>query len=485
MSLFRETPDDRPLYYFEQLSAVPRPSGGEQRVSDFILRWAQERGLDAYQDEHWNLILRKPASPGREGCPPVILQAHLDMVCEKNSDSAHNFETDPIRLTAEGDWLRSACGTTLGADDGIGVAYCMAALADEALVHPPLEVILTVQEESTFCGAKTLDWSRLRGKRLINLDHSDQNTVLCGSCGGTGLTAEFPLKREPLPEGWRTFALRISGLVGGHSGEDIHRGRGSANQLLTRALRALEPEGVRLVGIEGGAFRLAIPREAEALLAAPAGCAERLRARVEELEGVFRREYAAAAPELRVTLEQRQESPARICTAAGQRRTLEVLTLFPDGIQQMNGAVPGVVESSINLGVVRLEEDRLTLTAEIRGGYESTVEEVAQKVRTLAGAFDGRVEFFDRYTPWQYRAESPLRASAQAVYAGLFGRELEPAIVHAGLECGCFLADRPELDAVSLGPDCQYFHSPLERMSLRSAREEWRFLRALLTALAQ
>ncbi len=479
-ALFANTRQDSPLYWFEKLAAIPRASGQEKQVSDYILAWARERGLEAYQGDGWNLIIKKPASTGMESCPPVILQAHMDMVCEKNADSTHDFDHDPISLAVDDGWLHSACGTTLGADDGIGVAMCMAALDDDSLVHPPLEVLLTVQEESTFYGAEHVDWQRLSGRRLINLDHAVQQQVLCGSCGGVGLTASFPLSQEAASG--RLFQLAVTGLTGGHSGEDIHRGRGSANQLLVRALHALcaLPQ-VRLVGLTGGTSRLAISREASAVLAAPG--AEIMQAELTKLENVFRTEYAVAAPELRLTLEPLAEPPALQYTANAQQKALTVLSLFPDGIQQMNGAVPGAVESSINLGIIRADGPTLTLTAEIRGGYTSTVEAVQQKASLLTCAFGGEISFYSSYAPWQYRADSPLRQTAQRVYAGLFGSELQPTVVHAGIECGCFLAARPELDAIAIGPDCEYFHSPQERMNIVSAQEEWQFLRELLAQL--
>ena len=250
--MFHNDQTEAPLFYFSQLAEIPRDSGKEKAVSDFLLNWARERGLDAYQDAVWNLIIKKPGSAGRESEEPVILQAHLDMVCEKDSTSTHNFETDPIPLRMEGDWLTSAAGTTLGSDDGIGVAYIMAVLAGETLSHPPIEALLTVQEESTFAGAANVDWSLLLGKRLINLDQSVENEVLCGACGGTGMQMRVPLVQEPVPEGFQTMRVTISGLEGGHSGEDIHRGRGSAIALLARGLQSCKENLHGVQGCEDG-----------------------------------------------------------------------------------------------------------------------------------------------------------------------------------------------------------------------------------------
>ena len=254
------------LKLFQQISRIPRDSGSEKAVSDWILDGAQERSIEVEQDDIWDLILRKPASAGYEDHAPLLLQAHIDMVCEKDSSSNHDFAKDPIELKLDGDWIVSASGTTLGADDGIGVAAALAVLDDDTLPHPPLEVVFTVQEETTFAGAETVDISGCKAKRMINLDHADERELIVGSCGGTGVEFTMPLQREAeVPEGKQGFRIHLTGLTGGHSGEDIHRGRGNAISLL---LRILEDPRLQTVSISGGTNRLAIPREAEAIVLA-------------------------------------------------------------------------------------------------------------------------------------------------------------------------------------------------------------------------
>ena len=498
--MFHNDQTEAPLFYFSQLAEIPRDSGKEKAVSDFLLKWALERGLDAHQDEVWNLIIKKPGSAGREAEEPVILQAHLDMVCEKDSTSRHNFETDPIPLRMEGDWLTSAAGTTLGSDDGIGVAYIMAVLADETLSHPPIEALLTVQEESTFAGAANVDWSLLLGKRLINLDQSVENEVLCGACGGTGMQMRVPLVQEPVPEGFQTMRVTISGLEGGHSGEDIHRGRGSAIALLARGLQSCKENlhglqgskadgrsKLRIVEFTGGTSRLAISREAGTVFAIAETDVEACEQLWSELEQQWKKEYETTAKRLHVQVQTGTKesndckTKKQSCyTVESGEKILAALRLFPDGIQQMNGTFPGTVESSNNLGIVRTEETELVLTAEARGAYASTIEAIRQKVLCLADLLGGTCEFFAAYVPWEYRSDSPLRRLAMDTYREAFRTELKPVVVHAGIECGFFLQAKPELDAISIGPTAQYFHSPKERLQVSSTLREWMFLKELL-----
>ena len=498
--MFHNDQTEAPLFYFSQLAEIPRYSGKEKAVSDFLLNWALERGLDAYQDAVWNLIIKKPGSAGREAEEPVILQAHLDMVCEKDSTSRHNFETDPIPLRMEGDWLTSAAGTTLGSDDGIGVAYIMAVLADETLSHPPIEALLTVQEESTFAGAANVDWSLLLGKRLINLDQSVENEVLCGACGGTGMQMRVPLVQEPIPEDFQTMRVTISGLEGGHSGEDIHRGRGSAIALLARGLQSCKENlhglqgskadgrsKLRIVEFTGGTSRLAISREAGTVFAIAKTDVEACEQLWSELEQQWKKEYETTAKRLHVQVQTGTKesndckTKKQSCyTAESGEKILAALRLFPDGIQQMNGTFPGTVESSNNLGIVRTEETELVMTAEARGAYASTIEAIRQKVLCLADLLGGTCEFFAAYVPWEYRSDSPLRRLAMDTYREAFRTELKPVVVHAGIECGFFLQAKPDLDAISIGPTAQYFHSPKERLQVSSTLREWMFLKELL-----
>lgn len=465
------------LNLFEQLSQIPRESGNEKAVSDWIRDWALERGLEVRQDDIWDLLITKPASEGYEDHPPVLMQAHIDMVCEKDSDSDHDFSKDPIRFKTDGDWIVSASGTTLGADNGVGVAAAMAVLGDKDLPHPPLEVVFTVQEETTFAGAETVDVSSCKAKRMINLDHADERELIVGSCGGTGVIFTMPLEREGnVPEGKQVFLIRVSGLKGGHSGEDIHRGRGNAINLL---LRLLENADVSIVSITGGTNRLAIPREAEAVVLA--SDAKALQETVAEAEAVFRKEYGQA-PDLTVDVEGAAETAAPL-TDEAFRKIAAAVRLYPNGIAQMNGNLEGLVESSDNIGIISTEGDILTLTSEVRGAYQSTVADITKTIEALAEIMGAEVEYFGGYVPWEFEAESELRNLAVGLYKEMFGGEMKQLALHAGLECGFFAEKIPGIDLISIGPDCQYFHSPQERVSITSIGHFYEFLKALLVRL--
>lgn len=463
------------LSLFAQLSRIPRESGNEKAVSDWIRSWAEERDLEVTQDDIWNLMIRKPASDGYETHAPLMMQAHIDMVCEKDRSSDHDFAKDPIELKMDGDWITAANGTTLGADDGVGVAAALAVLDDDSLPHPPLEVVFTVQEETTFAGAETVDISDCRAMRMLNLDHADERELIVGSCGGTGVRFTMPLQRESaVPSDMQGFQIHLTGLMGGHSGEDIHRGRGNAISLL---LRVLEDPRLSVVTINGGTNRLAIPREAEAIVLAKDE--QTLRACVEESKSVFRKEYSGAAPDLDI-LYAPAEGGAPF-TKASFRKLAAVCRLYPNGIVQMNGSFEGLVESSDNIGIIAAEDDTLTLTSEVRGAYQSTVNDIMRSIEALAALVGAEVTYFNGYVPWEYAADSQLRAIATETFAEMNdGAEMKQIALHAGLECGFFAQKRPGLDIISIGPDCQFFHSPKERVSASSVVRFYDFLKEIL-----
>ena len=473
----KEIPNHEVLKLFSEISKIPRESGNEKAVSDWIKKWAGERGLEAAQDDIWNLIIKKPASAGCEDHPPVLLHAHLDMVCEKNSDSGHDFSKDPIELEFDGEWIRAANGTTLGADDGIGVAAAMAVLDDDALKHPPLEVVFTVQEETTFDGAANVDISSCEAMRMINLDHADEREIILGSCGGTGVEFTMPLDREDeIPEGMKSFNIRLSGLKGGHSGEDIHLGRGNAISLLLRLLEAPE---LKTVSIHGGTNRLAIPREAEAVvLAADEDTVNRC---VSYAKAVFRKEYSGSAPDLDIEIKAAEaEAPL---TDESFAKIASVIRLYPNGIVQMNGSLEGLVESSDNIGIVSTDGDVLKLTSEVRGAYKTTVDDIVKTIEALKEMVGAETYYFGGYVPWEFAGESEMRKLAVSTYKELFGGEMKELALHAGLECGFFAEKRPGMDIIAIGPDCRYFHSPEECVRVESVAHFYELLKAVLAKL--
>ena len=466
------------LRLFAQLNRYPRESGAEWPVSHWIRTWAIAHGIWVRQDEVGNLVLRKPASTDYGEHPAVMLQAHIDMVCEKNTDSKHDFRKDPIELAVDGEWLTAADGTTLGADNGIGVAAALAILEDEELAHPPLEVVFTVQEETTFIGAESVDVGDLLATRLINLDHADEHELIVGSCGGTGAELRMQIERAAAGQEPRTFHIALRGLKGGHSGEDIHRGRGNALLLMLRLLEELD---LPVVDFRGGTNRLAIPREAEAVVL----CAdeEGLREAVARMEEIFRKEYFVTAPELTIEVMPLETQWRAPLSRESFQRLSALLRTYPNGILQMNGNLPGLVESSDNIGILEMDEAEVKLVSEARGAYQSTIEDAKRSIRAVAELFDAQVRFFDGYVPWEPVAESPLREKAVDTFREMYGEPMQELALHAGLECGFFAEKMPGLDIISIGPDCQYFHSPQERVRISSVERFYDFLKELLARL--
>ena len=473
MDIFEES---RLFKNFSDISKIPRGSGNEKAVSDYIAGRAGDLGLEVIQDNLSNLIIKKPATSGYESKGPVMLQAHMDMVCEKRSDSTHDFDKDPIQLVVDGDRLR-ANGTTLGADNGIGVAMAMSILESDSVQHPPLEVVLTVEEETSFSGASEVDKTSLKATRMINLDHACETELITGSCGGMGVNFELPIERiSEIPEGLSPYKLSIKGLTGGHSGEDIHKGR--ANAILL-ALRLAEKLGLPVTEIEGGSSRTAIPREASVTLLSDNF--ELVKTIAEEAEDVFRTEYSSERA-LSVNADISDCTSAPIDEKSFEKLKL-CLRAYPNGIVRMFDTMPGVVESSDNIGIIETYKDRIKIVSEIRGAYPSTIDDILKTIRSIAGITGAGTETFDSYAPWSSRSKSPLRDVAAETYENMYGCKMTAVAVHAGLECSFFAAANPDMDIIAIGPDCENFHSPEESVSISSSLRVYDFLENLLSKL--
>ena len=462
---------------FEKISRIPRASGAEKELSDYIANWARGLGLEVSQDALGNLIIKKPASAGYENCDAVIIQAHLDMVCEKEGGSSHNFTKDPLRLEINGDWL-SACETTLGADNGIGVAIAMTLLESKDLLHPALEIVFTVCEETDFSGAANIDMDALRATRMINLDHACETELIIGSCGGIGVEFELPISRESsIPTGFGAYRIYVGGLKGGHSGEDIHRGRGPAISLLQRLL---DKTGLPVISIDGGTSRLAIPREAYAVVLAESE--EDLKSIIDRETSELRREYALE-DNLKVNVQREVESSALECPldAASMQKLRAVVRAYPNGIVRMFDNIPGVVESSDNLGIIETTESSIRMTSEIRGAFNSSIADILDTINALADLTGAKVNTFASYEPWSANPDSELQNLAMRTFENAYGISMTPIAVHAGLECGFFASAKPGLDIISLGPNCENYHSPQERLSISSTLREYNFIVKLLS----
>jgi len=479
----QELLNDSVFYNFSRLCEIPHGSYNERQLSNFLLKWAKERGFKAVQDDHMNVAVYKPASKGCESAPSVILQAHIDMVCEKAPFAQHDFKKDPIHLQLDGDILSTGGRTTLGADDGIGAALAMEVLESESLRHPALEVVFTTAEEEDLSGALAFDGSLLQSHLLINLDHGVDNQIILGSAGGIGAEIEMGIERMRLPSGCDTYEVRISGLPGGHSGENINCGNGNAIVLLGRLLHEYQRIGALITEAGGGNFRTALPREAFCKIAIKPSDMQKISDVTAEMRGAFIDEYGAVAPNFSINVV--KSAPASsVLAPASTAKLLYVLYLSPNGIAEMNNKIAGVVASSDNLGEFYMDGKKCRFVYEIRSIYGSMVNFMRDKLEILCSITGASMKTFSPYPGWDFNADSELRRLANDVYKKEFGAEPQNIVLHAGLEVGCFYAKIPGLEAISIGPNAWNLHSPDEKLSVSSTRKMERFLDKLLETLA-
>jgi dipeptidase D len=467
--------------HFATLCAIPRPPKHEEALRRTLADWAVGRGFIVHIDGVGNLLIGKPASPGREARPGVVLQAHLDMVCQANDGISHDFTKDPIEPVERDGWL-IAEQTTLGADNGIGVALALAALEDDSLVHPAIEVLLTVSEETGMSGAHELEPGLLRGKRLLNLDTEEWGEFFVGCAGGCDVTASRHCGTEGLPAGYQAWRLGVSGLLGGHSGIDIHRGRGNANKLLVRLLRRLETAtDLHLAAFAGGTARNALPREAWAEIAVPATDEKVISDLLADQQALYVDELAGVDEGLRLTM--RPSVASAVILPIDQSNVLAALHATPCGVRRMSAFFTDVVETSNNLGVMTLSDAEFSANLMVRSLRQSGSRMLADEIASLFSLAGCQVTFSGEYPGWTPNPDSPLLALCRDVFRREFGTEVSTQVVHAGLECGVIGAKYPDLDMISFGPIIQGAHAPGERVQIGSVGDVWRLLRAILTAL--
>ena len=467
---------------FDGLCAIPRPSKHEEKVSAWIQGWAKEQGLTVKEDKVGNLIISKAATPGMEDRKGVILQAHMDMVPQKNADTQHDFLTDPIRPYIDGDWV-TAEGTTLGADNGIGLASAMAVLASNDVPHGPLEVLITIDEEAGMTGAFGLEAGWLEGEILINTDSEQEGEVYMGCAGGIDGSATFDLDFDNVPADSQAFNLSISGLKGGHSGVDIHTGRANANKLLVRfLLTASDQFGIRLTELNGGSLRNAIPREANASFVVAKEQIEPLKAALYDYLQTIRHNLGGVETDIDMLL----ISPETFDTCWSQNTQnaiLRALNACPNGVLRMSDDIEGIVETSLNLGVMRCKGPKfvaLTLIRSLHDDGRLEAQQMVQSVFDLAGA---KIEFSGAYPGWKPDTSSAIMQVVRDTYQGLFNKVPEIMVIHAGLECGLFKTAYPHWDMVSFGPTIKFPHSPDEKVEIATVEQYWQLLVAVLAAI--
>ncbi|MDU5714174.1 MAG: beta-Ala-His dipeptidase [Citrobacter freundii] len=447
----------QPLWdIFAKICSIPHPSYHEEQLAEHILSWAQEKGFHVERDQVGNILIRKPATAGMENRKPVVLQAHLDMVPQKNNDTVHDFTKDPIQPYIDGEWVK-ARGTTLGADNGIGMASALAVLADDSVVHGPLEVLLTMTEEAGMDGAFGLQANWLQADILINTDSEEEGEIYMGCAGGIDFTSNLPLSREAIPAGFQSFKLTLKGLKGGHSGGEIHVGLGNANKLLVRFLAGHAEElDLRLVDFNGGTLRNAIPREAFATLAVAADKVDALKALVNTYQEILKNELEAKEKNLALLLDAVTQDKAAL-TAESRDSFVRLLNATPNGVIRNSDVAKGVVETSLNVGVVTMTDDNVEIHCLIqaKGGYPG----------------------------WQPDANSPVMHLVRETYQRLFNKTPNIQIIHAGLECGLFKKPYPDMDMVSIGPTITGPHSPDEQVHIESVGHYWTLLTELLKSI--
>lgn len=474
MSVLENLQPQKVFHYFEEICNIPHGSRNTKQISDYLVQFAKDRNLTCYQDELNNVIIKKDATAGYEASEPIIIQGHMDMVCEKENDCDIDFEKDGIRLMIDGDFV-TADGTTLGGDDGIAVAYALAILDSDDIPHPALEVVITVDEEIGMLGAFDMDLSMLKGHKMLNIDSDVEGHFLTSCAGGMSLIADIPVKRTT--QVGLAAEIVLTGLVGGHSGSEIDKEHGNADILMGRVFSALAdvtPFGV--ITMAGGLKDNAIPRECKAAILLPEESLATACDALKALEAALKNEYIKSDAGIQILVQPMGIQKADILDYASVNRVLCYLRMVPNGILHMSQVMPGLVETSLNLGILELTEEALHTVTSIRSSVSSRKEDVKNRVAMVVELLGGEITVEGDYPAWEYKDKSDVRTEIAAVYKDLFGEEPVFEAIHAGLECGIFSEKIKDLDCVSFGPNNYDIHTPKERLSISSTERMWRLI---------
>lgn len=466
--------------YFYDLTQIPRPTGQMEAVTHYIVETGKKLGLETLQDEVGNVLIRKPATLGMENLKVVTMQAHLDMVPQKNASVQHDFSTDPIDAYIDGDWVK-AKGTTLGADNGIGVSFALAALTDSSFRHGPLEALFTIDEEEGMDGAVDLKPDFLKGDILLNCDSEEEGQLFVGCAGGANVNVTFQFREDMyIPEGDKAVKITLGGLKGGHSGLDIHLGRANANKLMFRFLKeAVCDYGARLSMVEGGNMHNAIPREAVAVVTIPGDNVEALWELVSDYQEMFQEDYKGIEDEISFTAEM-TDLPKTLIPEEIQDDLINAVEGCQNGVISMLHDFPGTVESSTNLSVVKTSDELIEVLMFVRSSSESRKDAICSSLESIFALAGGKVEISGSYNGWQPNINSPILQIMKETYLRMFGKEPAVKVMHAGLECGIIQGIYPNMDMISIGPDLQHPHSPDERVSISSVSRTWDYIKNVL-----
>jgi dipeptidase D len=466
--------------YFEEISQIPRCSGKEKAISDYLVDFAKKHNLEVIQDKAYNVIIKKQGTKGYENAPTVIIQGHMDMVCEKNKGTEHDFDKDPIKLRVIDDMLY-ATNTTLGADNGIAIAYALAILASNDIPHPPLEVLITTEEETGMGGAMALDASNLKGRLLINVDSEEEGKLLVSCSGGVRTTHVLPVVWEDADKNLEAYTISIRGLKGGHSGMEIHKQRGNSNKLMGRILSDLANEiNFSMKEVNGGAKMNAIPREADAVILINPNDYAKLEKKISEWDSIFKNEFRVSDPGVSVKLEKANINVEKVFSKDTMDKVIASLVLIPNGIQTMSMDIEGLVESSTNLGVVTTTENEVRFESAVRSSVRSLKYNILNQAKMVAKVVGAELIADSDYPEWQYNPNSKLREIFQKVYKEKFGVDAEITAIHAGVECGLFKEKIEDLDMISFGPNLYDVHTPDEHLDIPSTQRMWEYLLAVL-----
>ncbi|WP_297418616.1 aminoacyl-histidine dipeptidase [Clostridium sp.] len=480
MKILENITEERIFHHFKEINKIPRGSGNEKQISDYLIGFGKQLGLECIQDEALNVIIKKPASKGYEKAPTVIIQGHMDMVCEKNNDKVHDFTKDPISFIVKDDYIY-ADKTTLGGDDGIAVAYAMAILEDNTIEHPPLEILITTDEESGMSGARAVKREHLNGKIVLNLDSEEEGMLWVSCAGGIRTQSTLPIDWINKKDSTKEFILEVKGLKGGHSGAEIHLGRGNANKLMGRLLREIS-KGIdlNLVSLNGGAKDNAIPREAVAIISIDQSKEKELIEIKTRVLEEFKNEFIKKDPGLEVILLSDDTKVEKVFSDETTKKAISLSYLYPNGINTVSSEIEGLTESSTNLGVVVTNENNIEYHSAVRSSIYSLKAEMVERNRCLTEILGGAFIANSSYPEWPYKADSKIRDTCKKVYSRMYGKEPEVVAIHAGLECGILKENLGDLDMISFGPDIFDIHTPNEHMSIPSARRCFEYLLEIL-----
>jgi dipeptidase D len=471
------------LNKFEQISSIPRCPGQEKKIVQMLKRWSKTQNLEFKKDRKGNVLIKVPATKGFENAPTMVLQGHLDMVCEKTPESDHNFRKDPLKLKYESDWL-TARGTTLGADNGIGIALCMAMVEDKSLSHPPLELLFTVEEEIGLKGAAELNPEFISGKILINVDSEGEGVLTIGSAGGTVTRITLPAAISRLPQEFDGYRLRVSGLPGGHSGLDIHKGRGNAIKIMAGMMQALNnASAIRLVDLKGGSRANAIPQNTTAILAFDSAVIERFNEIVATYQNDIQRKYAATESDVSITLTPADDKrPSRALTQKDTQKIFDLINVLPDGVAAMSTEFDGNVEISNNVGLAYFEKNTFIVISMERGADMEKMTGLHSRIRSEAQNAGAEAKVVGSWPAWEPYKASALLQRAKEAYHKVFGQDPQIQVAHGGLECSVIAAKIPAVDMIAIGPTIENAHSANETLYIPSVGKLWQFLTALLAS---